>query len=1095
MNELDMEGPRWLDALTLGERAAALGPGGPDPGLEWEIDWDLAERRVQRWRSQSPLGDDTWFARRLSIDQVTEEQFKRLVGIRTGEVCKQSIAMPGWVEELLEAFSGASDEAGDAKRIELQGSPTGGDFLVAIEPLIRRSRIKLEEGIRLIRRTYSPAPFDANIVIAAFVAGLRQQLMNLISPTMVLELNVARLEGVLKGNNPEQRYVSFLERLADPKVRLSLLQEYPVLARQIVVCAGNIVAASLEFLSRLCADWEVIKATLSPNQDPGIVSELAAFSGDAHRGGRSVTIATFSEGFKLVYKPRSMAVDRHFAELLALLGEWGNHPDFRTPAVIDRGTYGWTEFVKSEPCNSEAEARRFYQRQGGYLAILYFLEATDFHLENLIAAGEYPILVDLEALFHPRVPVPELEPWMDPLAVRVITHSVLRVALLPHRLWPGPGRPGVDLSGLGGEQGQLSPRDVPAYESAGTDEMRVVRKRIRLPGAKNRPRLGDVEINVLDYTEEVVKGFCSLYELMMDRQQELVAECGPFDNFARDEVRVVVRPTMNYALALVESYHPDFLRNALDRDRLLDRFWAIVESRPNLAYLVPAEQSDLRRGDVPFFVTRPNSTAIWSSTGERTADFFKETSLDMVKSRLANASKDDMARQVWFIRASMTSLATGHAHNVIRRYGTPEPEVSSPEEFMEEARAVGDQLDMLAIQEGADICWIGLTMVEERNWNILPLGIDLYDGSTGILFFLAYLGHVTREERYSVLARKALDSILRRVRATRSNGSHGRLSTTLGAFSGWGGVIYALSHLGSLWNDPELLSEAEMILEETSSLVEEDKQLDIIGGCAGFIGALASLYHCKPSRAILDIAAQCGDRLIHKASPMGPGIAWKTPIESSQPLAGFSHGAAGIAWALQELGALTGEHRFASAARQAVAYERSVFSELNRNWPDFRLRNGSDDNSEPRFSMTWCNGAPGIALGRLRSLARLEDSGIRADAEIALNSIVKSEFSSSHCLCHGALGNVDPLIEASLSNDGSRWLQPRARAASYVLNSIRTSGWVCGAPLAVETPGLLTGLAGIGYGLLRLADPLTVPSVLALAPPPPSHPTQVGGLL
>jgi lantibiotic modifying enzyme len=30
----------------------------------------------------------------------------------------------------------------------------------------------------------------------------------------------------------------------------------------------------------------------------------------------------------------------------------------------------------------------------------------------------------------------------------------------------------------------------------------------------------------------------------------------------------------------------------------------------------------------------------------------------------------------------------------------------------------------------------------------------------------------------------------------------------------------------------------------------------------------------------------------------------------------------------------------------------------------------------------------------------------------------------------------------------------------------------------------MTGLAGIGYGLLRLADPARVPSVLTLAPPP-----------
>jgi lantibiotic modifying enzyme len=44
-------------------------------------------------------------------------------------------------------------------------------------------------------------------------------------------------------------------------------------------------------------------------------------------------------------------------------------------------------------------------------------------------------------------------------------------------------------------------------------------------------------------------------------------------------------------------------------------------------------------------------------------------------------------------------------------------------------------------------------------------------------------------------------------------------------------------------------------------------------------------------------------------------------------------------------------------------------------------------------------------------------------------------------------------------------------------------GPLCATPGGVETPGLMLGLAGIGYGLLRLADPDRVPSVLALEAP------------
>jgi lantibiotic modifying enzyme len=37
--------------------------------------------------------------------------------------------------------------------------------------------------------------------------------------------------------------------------------------------------------------------------------------------------------------------------------------------------------------------------------------------------------------------------------------------------------------------------------------------------------------------------------------------------------------------------------------------------------------------------------------------------------------------------------------------------------------------------------------------------------------------------------------------------------------------------------------------------------------------------------------------------------------------------------------------------------------------------------------------------------------------------------------------------------------------------------------MGVETPGLMLGIAGTGYQLLRLASPEQIPSVLLLAPP------------
>jgi lantibiotic modifying enzyme len=92
-------------------------------------------------------------------------------------------------------------------------------------------------------------------------------------------------------------------------------------------------------------------------------------------------------------------------------------------------------------------------------------------------------------------------------------------------------------------------------------------------------------------------------------------------------------------------------------------------------------------------------------------------------------------------------------------------------------------------------------------------------------------------------------------------------------------------------------------------------------------------------------------------------------------------------------------------------------------------------------------------------------------------------FGGNHSLCHGSLGNLELLLQAGEILENRCWRDQASRLAAIILESIQRKGWLCGNPLGVESPGLMTGLAGIGYGLLRLAEPARVPSVLVLAPP------------
>jgi len=1077
MNHPSFQDPGWYQAVTLIERLA-LWRAGRGTAPNGEENTLLARRRLENWRVQPPFTTDAHFARRLDLDGMGEEEFIHLLGEPIEAIRDRFHTPPAWLTELIEAFSRPASPESDALRTTWRDQEIF--FLEVIEPLIHQGRECLHRGVQEQIQTRSELPFDPHTVEDLLFANLPERLSGMLSRTLVLELNVARLEGVLCGDTPEERFQSFSDRLRQPEIALALLQEYPILARQLLTRINHWVAFSLEFLEHLITDWEAIRTAFSPEKDPGLLAGVKGGMSDSHRGGRSVLIAEFSSGIRVVYKPRSLALDLHFQDLLIWVNERGDHPPFRTLKIIDRGAHGWVEFVSPQSCASAAEVRRFYERQGGYLALLYALRAIDFHFENLMAVGEHPVLLDLEALFHPPFPGLDLK-HADQLAASTISYSVVGTGLLPHRVWANADSDGIDISGLGGAPDQLTPFEVPIWEEPGTDRMRLTRRRLAMSGSQNRPTVNGNQVNVVDYTEAIVTGFTKIYRLLLSHRHELLSEQGILASFAEDEVRIIIRQTQLYSALLRESLHPDLLRNALLRDRLFDRLWAPIEFFPHLAQLISHEREDLQKGDIPIFATRPGSCHIWSSSRERIADFYDEPGLALARKRLQQLSEPDLSQQLWFIRASLATLATETDQASFPTSSLAEPQITvDHDRLLQAAQAVGDRLEALAVRGEHDASWIGLTPTSEGHWHLVPAGTDLYDGLPGIVLFLAYLGAITRQERYMALARAALITLQRQEKRRRAS------MASIGGFVGWGGMIYTLAHLSRLWNEPALLAEAEEIVKFLPALIEKDELHDVVGGAAGCLGGLISLYRSAPSSQTLAAMIQCGDHLIDRAHRMEQGIGWAPKFGGAKPLSGFSHGAAGIAAALLEVAALTREQRFRTAALSALAYERSTFSAEEGNWPDFRefpTPIGSAGPGTPAFHVAWCHGAPGIGLARLQSLRHFDEAELRAEIDTALQTTLARGFGRNHSLCHGDLGNLELLFQASEKLSDPHWRDQVNRVTAMTLAGIDRGGWLCGNPLGLEAPGLMTGLAGIGYQLLRLAEPTRVPSVLLLEPP------------
>jgi len=269
----------------------------------------------------------------------------------------------------------------------------------------------------------------------------------------------------------------------------------------------------------------------------------------------------------------------------------------------------------------------------------------------------------------------------------------------------------------------------------------------------------------VEYGDAIRTGFTSVYKTLLAQRDELLATNGPLASFATDEVRAILRPSKTYGELLHEGTHPDFLRDGLDRERFFDRLWLQVEHQPYLTRVIPAERQDLENGDIPMFTTRADSCDLWTSSGRLIPTFFQESGISRVQRVLRRMSDADLAQQVWFIRASFTSLSMDSAGPGWSEYQPIESHATKAdrEQVMAAACAIGDRLEQLALQDDDDATWIGLTLLNDRTWSLQPLGADLYNGVPGVALFLAYLGSITGDERYTLLSEKALATVRRQI--------------------------------------------------------------------------------------------------------------------------------------------------------------------------------------------------------------------------------------------------------------------------------------------------------------------------------------------
>lgn len=1041
-------------ATTLVERLTADHT--LDTGGRVEIDGD---ERLSTWADQYP--DDASFERRLETLGVDREAC--VAAFEKNRLAPDE-PLPDWVERVRAVADYVSqDERVLAAAAERPRSDRAFDSVVRVVS----EYLRAEEVPEEVADSFGDDAIDDAVdwferrFYARFVRVLFVEFKTFVASR---DEDLAFADPEEFDDPPTELYETFRSYLHDGGFA-DLCFDYPVFARLLAVQIRQWRQHLTELAERITADEATLADRFSEDDSLGRVVELEPLADDTHGDGRAVTRVAFENGTTVVYKPRSVTAGRVFYELVDTVASRTEVPSFDTPTYLERDGYGWMEWIEHEPCPDTAAVERYYRRAGALICLAYLLEFTDCHYENVIAAGEHPTILDAETVFHPHVGAAR-QP--GPAGTPLSADSVLLSMLPPFErsdVYDQFSGPSVEIAGIGtsAEPASFESLTTPRVEAPNTDVVSVEHEPGQMRREKNVPAVDGTPQPPDDYCEEILDGFCAVYDAILeDSAVDLAAELESLEAF---ENRVVYRATRQYASHIKSLAGRDPLRDGVLFGVQLEQLavpFATGQTTDPPWELFTAERAALRRLDPPRFTSQPDGLEIRGPSGD-TGVTATQSGLDRVSDRIESLSPDDRQRQIELLRGcfGVTPAPREPPQTDTPRYVDDDRLVAAARTAEERIRAAANRSDDGQYHWSCLVPWN-----ESERLTVRPADSSLYVGTLGIALFAGTLFRVTGEATYRQFARDITEPVAQAVREGRSLPS----LNDHGGATGVGGVAYGLATVGDLVESSSIRNSARAVADTvTTSFVDSDTTYDVVGGAAGTALGLLGAYDRTGDDALLAAAAECGDHLLDdRVETAADARAWET-LPASQPLCGFAHGTAGIAYALARLGDTTDDPRYTDAALEAVEYESAQYDSSLDNWPDFRPDSGRRDLDQ------WCHGRSGIGLARLGTLRHVDDGTVRRDFERALGGIQPTLSQYDH-LCCGNAGRAafhvaagDRLPESAPT--GRELIGGVVDRAGETFRTLTETRAVC-------EPSLFHGAAGVGFIALRAAAPEKTPEMV-----------------
>lgn len=1003
-----MEKRKFIYALTIKERIVAFKEQnkiiGEDPTVLEE-----------KWFNINSLVTRGLFNEKLEISEIKSDEFS--FAIKTfspyeEKILEKYLIEEEWFEKYLEVL----------EVYKLQGSVGKINNTHLVSPFVAYIK-KHFEGLKFNSIQVSKETLEKGI------ESITMQLSKLTWKCIIIEMENYKKTHELNGSSPNEKYLDFMEKKYGVVDKIEeFYEKYPVLTRIIVQKMKDLLYAYIEIISNIDENFSLIETQL--NIGSNIINHIATSQGDTHNNGRSVAIITFENGKKIVYKPRNAEIVKSYNRFLTYINE--ELPTkllFINPLFLLKD-FSVENYVTYSPCNDEKEIADYYYRFGKLIAIISFLNGTDFHCENIIAHKYYPVIVDHETLFSQIGEKGYEDKYMMDLKDREFLDPMMTALLPIMALNNNLEQRGLDVGGISGGEETEFPSKVLVAKEVFTDNMHFVNEFIKKPENQNVPKLQNNRITYEEYKEQVYKGFeevVELFAMSKDKIKDLIKQL-----FRNIKVRQVMKATAIYADLLKYCDHPNYLSNMIYLERLLDNSYAYPHENKKI---VLYEIESLMNLEIPIFYTITSMKNLFVSDSKYISNYYKSSALERVLSKTKSINDKSVKREKTKLKILLGDYEAVKA-NELPKHEKTELENELDPEIKKLCMDVREKivLDELRNSSGDIISWRNIEFTKETP-EITYMQEGIYNGKTGINIFFDSLYRV--ESNYIEISDNKLYKSALPEKIENS------------VYKGRGAQIY----FGLL---KEEYSDIDMFLQELGEyLKNEDSLVFDWLGAASYAKLLYKLGEIDYEK----------NRVCEIAEIFIKRMAKYIYSEFNTESIGFGHGEIGIIYSIYLIEEILGK-QYSREIDFLCAKLKEKFAKLK---------------CYKTVNMSWCHGLVGLGLGAIECLKfdEREEYKIYFQKAIEQLSVIHNE---NMCLCHGVCGEIELLLATGAKIDGRNTVSKLLRNRVEEIIMYYKKNRILFVDQVPEFPnyGMYTGETGVAYTLLRTIHSKMLPNILLL---------------